>query len=72
MMYRISYGPPENRLTESIENITLAADRYCQLVDANALDIELLVEGMPLDPHSLLNACPTATRHFRFGRTQRV
>ena len=58
MLYRISYGPAESPLTEATESIAFAAARYCELADTHAVDIELLVEGMPLDPERLLKATP--------------
>ena len=64
MMYQISYGPPGSRLVESTENIGFAADRYCDLANKNAPNIELSVEGMPLDPLALLKACPASRNSF--------
>lgn len=72
MLYRISYGPPDARLTEASENIALAAARYCELADANASDIELLMEGMPLDPQLLLAACPANASRFLLSRSKRA
>ena len=64
MMYQISYGPPGSRQVESIENINFAADRYCELANKAALNIELSVEGMPLSPVALLRACPANSSCF--------
>jgi hypothetical protein len=70
MLYRISYGPTEARLTEATESIAFAAARYCELADRHAVDIELLVEGMPLDPGRLLKALPGEVKHFAAVREE--
>lgn len=67
MLYRISYGPAFDRQTETFESIAFAVDCYRQLADANALNIELFVEGMPLDPQSLLKACPREAQRPLFN-----
>jgi hypothetical protein len=70
MLYRISYGPTEARQTEATESIDFAAARYCALSDTHALDIELLVEGMPLEPGRLLKAVPGELKHFSAVREE--
>jgi len=58
MMYQIIYGPTGSRREESTESIGFAARRYHELERTSALNIELYLEGMPLDPRSLLSALP--------------
>lgn len=70
MMYQIAYGPPGSRLVESTENIGFAVDRYCELAHKNALNIELCVEGMPLNPFALLKACPANRNSFLHAATR--
>jgi hypothetical protein len=69
MMYQISYGLSGSRLVESTESIGVAANRYCELAINHASNIELIVEGMPLDPQSLLNAAQSLEKGKRLARS---
>jgi hypothetical protein len=69
MMYQISYGLSGSRLVESTEHIGVAANRYCELASKSAPNIELIVEGMPLDPQSLLNAAQSLAKVKRQARS---
>jgi hypothetical protein len=69
MMYQISYGLSGSRLVESTENIGVAANRYCELANKSAPNIEVVVEGMPLDPQSLLNAAQSLEKGKRQTRS---